>query len=64
MPNYDEDEKRPFNLKVWLKLGPFLRPYRYRILFAIILLQLVCAAIDICYPLFQTYAIKTCSFRC
>ncbi len=59
MPNYDEDEKRPFNLKVWLKLGPFLRPYRYRILFAIILLQLVCAAIDICYPLFQTYAIKT-----
>jgi len=58
LPSYEEDEKRPFNLKVWLKLGRFLRPYRFRMLFVIVVLQLVCSAIDICYPLFQTYAIK------
>ncbi len=57
MPNYDEDEKRPFNLKVWKKLLPFLAPYKKQ-LTVIVVFNLICAAIDICYPLFQSYAIS------
>ena len=56
MPRYDEDEKRPFNLRVWKKLFPFLRPYKGYLIF-LVAAQLLCAAIDISYPLFQRYAI-------
>ena len=56
MSGYEEEEKRPFNLRVWAKLGPFLRPYQKQIA-VILIFQLLCAAIDIIYPLFQSYAI-------
>ena len=55
--NYDP-ERKPFSLKIWAKMLPFLKPYRWRILF-IILLMLCSAAVDISYPLFQGYAIDT-----
>lgn len=56
MPNYDEDEKRPFNAKVWLKLKPFFKPFKKYIVI-ILVFNLLCAVIDIFYPLYQTYAI-------
>lgn len=56
MPQYNEDEKRPFNIRVWKKLFPFLKPYKRYLIF-LVAAQLVCAAIDIAYPLFQRYAI-------
>lgn len=56
MPQYNEDEKRPFNLRVWKKLFPFLRPFKPYLIF-LVFAQLLCAAIDISYPLFQRYAI-------
>ena len=46
MSGYEEEEKRPFNLRVWAKLGPFLRPYQKQIA-VILIFQLLCAAIDI-----------------
>lgn len=56
MAYYDEDEKRPFNLRVWTKLFPFIKPLKKQ-LWLIVVLNLVCAAIDIAYPLYQKYAI-------
>lgn len=56
MAYYDEEEKRPFNLKVWLKLGPFVRLYK-RDLACVVIFMLICSFIDIIYPLFQKYAI-------
>lgn len=55
--NYDP-ERKPFSIKIWAKMLPFLKPYRWRILF-IILLMLFSAVVDISYPLFQGYAIDT-----
>ncbi len=55
--NYDP-ERKPFSLKIWAKMLPFLKPYRWRILF-IVFLMLFSAAVDISYPLFQGYAIDT-----
>lgn len=53
------DEKeytKSFELSIWKKLLPFLKPFRK--LMAIILLgNLFCALIDIALPLFQRYAI-------
>lgn len=58
MSHYEEEDKRPVNLKIWKKLFPFLKPYK-KYLMIIVVFNLVCAAIDIVYPLFQTYAIDT-----
>lgn len=46
MPQYNEDEKRPFNIRVWKKLFPFLKPYKGYLIF-LVAAQLVCAATDI-----------------
>lgn len=55
---YRDIEQKPFSLKIWAKMLPFLKPYRWRILF-IIVMMLFNAAADISYPLFQGYAIDT-----
>lgn len=60
MPEFNEekDEKRPFNLKIWKKLFPFLRPYvKYLVIVGVFML--FCAVVDIFFPLFQRYAIST-----
>lgn len=57
MNELELDEKQPFNLKIWKKLFPFMQPFR-RELITFLVLNLICAAIDIVYPLFQTYAIN------
>ena len=57
MPGYEEQmEKRPFNLKVWGKLLPFLKPYKKPLIITITM-NLFTALIDILLPLFQRYAI-------
>ena len=53
-----DDEQKPFSLKIWAKMVPFLKPYGGKILL-IVLLMLFNAAVDISYPLFQGYAIDT-----
>ena len=53
-----DDEQKPFSLKIWAKMLPFLKPYGGKILL-IVLLMLFNAAVDISYPLFQGYAIDT-----
>ncbi len=54
----NEYQNKPFSIKVWAKLRPFLKPYRGRML-VVILLMLSIAAIDVLYPLFQAYAVDT-----
>lgn len=55
---YCDTEQKPFSLKIWAKMLPFLKQYRWRILF-IVVMMLFNAAADISYPLFQGYAIDT-----
>ena len=38
------------------KLLPYLRPYRKTVI-RMVLLALVCSVIDVCYPLFNRYAL-------
>lgn len=58
MPQFEEDElyNKPFSMSVWKKLFPFLKPYKKSLLL-IIVLNIVCALIDVAYPLIQRYAI-------
>ena len=54
---YDEQEySKSFDLKIWKKIFPYLKPYR-RTLWMILVLNLFCATMDILLPLFQRYAI-------
>ena len=57
MPAFDDVEyNKSFDLKIWKRLLPFLKPYRW-VLLVLILLNLFVACIDILLPLFQRYAI-------
>lgn len=58
MSGFDEREERggSFSGKVWAKLGPFLRPYRAKLIWLTVAM-LATAAIDVALPLFQRYAI-------
>ena len=53
----EQEYNKPFDLKVWKKLLPFLRPY-YKNLVAVVLLNMLMALIDIAMPLFQRYTIN------
>ena len=54
---YDEQEySNAFDLKIWKKIIPYLKPYR-RTLWMVCVLNLLCAFFDISLPLFQWYAI-------
>lgn len=52
------NENKPFSLKVWAKLLPFLKPYKSRML-TVIFLMLFSAFIDVLFPLFQAYAVDS-----
>ena len=52
----EEEYKKPLDLKIWAKMLPFFKPYS-RYIFGIIALQLISAAIDVCFPLMQSYAV-------
>lgn len=49
---------KPFSLKIWSKLLPFLKPYKGRMIL-IVVLMLFNAAIDVSFPLFQAYAVDS-----
>lgn len=53
----DKEYNKQFDIRIWKRLLPFLRPYK-RIVWTIIIGNLVCALIDIATPLFQRYAIN------
>ncbi len=53
-----KNQSKPFSLKVWAKLLPFLKPYRGR-LTIVVVLMLLNAAIDVAFPLFQAYAVDS-----
>jgi ATP-binding cassette, subfamily B, bacterial len=52
----EEEYKKPFSLKVWWKIIPFIKLYKKYFALAMSFLILV-AIIDIVFPLFQRYAI-------
>lgn len=52
----EKEYNKPFQLKVWAKILPFLKPHR-GILSLIVILSIFAACIDIIFPLFQSYAI-------
>jgi len=52
----EEDYKKPFSLRVWAKIVPFVKLYKKPFTIALSFLILV-SIIDIIYPLFQRYAI-------
>lgn len=53
----DEDYNQPFSLSIWKKLIPFIKPYK-KSMITLTIFMLICALIDIVYPLFQEYAIN------
>lgn len=57
MAAYEEQEyKKPFQMKIWMKMIPFFRPYKKY--FAVTLgLNILLAGVDVLTPLFQSYAI-------
>ena len=57
MAAYEEQEyNKPFSLKIWAKIGPFLKKYKWSLVF-IVVMNLLIACIDIALPLFQRFAI-------
>ena len=57
MPRDDVEYNKSFDIKIWKRLLPFMRPYRNLILL-IISGNIICAGVDIIIPLFQRYAIN------
>ena len=53
----EKEYNKQFDLRIWLQLGRFLKPYK-KVLLMIITLNILCAVIDIASPLFQRYAIN------
>ncbi len=56
MNYYEEESYKSFNIKPWLKLGRFFKPYRKDII-VIIIFMLITAMMDLSIPLFQKYAV-------
>ena len=52
----EKEYTKSFQLKVWAKILPFLKPYR-ALLILVVVASLSAALIDIILPLFQSYAI-------
>ncbi|PYG87608.1 ATP-binding cassette subfamily B protein [Ruminiclostridium sufflavum DSM 19573] len=53
----EEEYKKPFSLKVWAKIIPFVQLYKKNFISAVGFLILI-SVIDVTYPLFQRYAIN------
>lgn len=54
---YEENVSKSFNVKVWLKLNRFFRPY-VKMMVGIVIFMLLSAFIDVLMPLFQRYAVN------
>lgn len=59
MNDYEDDGTyKSFNIKPWLKLGRFFKPYTKKII-GIVIFMLITATMDLSLPLFQKYAVDT-----
>lgn len=56
MNYYEEESYKSFNIKPWVKLGKFFKPYTKKFIFLIIFMLLT-AIMDLSIPLFQKYAV-------
>ncbi len=58
MSYYEEqdDVKQSFNIKIWMKLKPFIARYKFKFI-GVTLLMMVLALTDITIPLFQSYVV-------
>ena len=56
MTREEQEFTKAFDIKIWKKVLPFVKPFR-KMLLMIIFMNLLCALIDIALPLFQRYAI-------
>lgn len=58
MSYYEEQDesKQSFNIKIWMKLKPFIARYKFKFVGVIILMMLL-ALTDITVPLFQSYIV-------
>lgn len=56
MTREEQEFTKAFDIKIWEKVLPFVKPFR-KMLLMIIFMNLLCAMIDIALPLFQRYAI-------
>lgn len=56
MTHEEQEFTKSFDIKIWKKVLPFVKPFRGMLLL-IIVMNIVCALIDIALPLFQRYAI-------
>lgn len=52
----DDNTHKSFDIKPWLKLGKFFKPYSKKII-GLIFFMLITAAMDLSLPLFQKYAV-------
>lgn len=58
MSHFEEEEyKKPFSIKIWAKIVPFVKLYKKHFFLAMSFLVLV-SIIDVAYPLFQRYVIN------
>ncbi len=53
----DEEFRTPLSIKVWKKVLPFIKPVKKHII-TLIALNIFCAIIDLCYPMYQQFAIN------
>lgn len=56
MTREEQEFTKAFDIKIWKKVLPFVKPFR-KMLLMIIFMNILCAMIDIALPLFQRYAI-------
>ena len=54
----DDNTHKSFDIKPWLKLGRFFKPYSKKII-GLIIFMLITATMDLSLPLFQKYAVDT-----
>jgi ABC-type multidrug transport system, ATPase and permease components len=58
MDEHEYPQGKPkFDLKVWKKLLPFIKPYKKKML-AVVVVMLLVSSCDILFPLFQSYAVN------
>lgn len=59
MAYFEEEQEynKPFSLKIWAKMFPYIKEYKTTLIF-ILILMVLSALIDIAFPLFQRYAIQ------
>ena len=58
MADYEDfDYNKPMSIKIWKKLFPFFVPERKSLIFCVVLM-LLCATVDVVFPLLLGYAIR------